>query len=58
MLHEKLDLWSVQFRSATPVSVVLVLFWFFFLWPYPQHTEVPGPGIESELQLGPTSQLW
>ena len=24
---------------------------FFFLWPHLQHMEVPGPGVESELQL-------
>ena len=24
---------------------------FFFLGPHPQHMEIPGPGVESELQL-------
>ena len=30
---------------------------FFFKWTWPWHREVPGPGIESKLQLPPTSQL-
>ena len=30
---------------------------FFFLMTVPQHIEVPGPGIESEMQLQPMPQL-
>ena len=33
-------------------------FFFFFLGLHLQHTEVPRPGIESELQLRPTPQPW
>ena len=29
-----------------------------FLWPHPWHVEVPGPEIESKLQLQPMPQLW
>ena len=32
-------------------SSIPVTFIFFFLGPYLQHMEVPGPGVESELQL-------
>ena len=36
------------------VSFFLSFFFFFFnLWPCLGHVEVPGPGIESEPQLGP-----
>ena len=31
-------------------SFLFVLF-FVFKWLHPQHAEVPGPGIESKLQL-------
>ena len=32
---------------------------FFFLWPHLRHIEVPGPGVESELQLRSTMpQPW
>ena len=30
---------------------------FFLFWPHPQHLEVHRPGIESELQLWPMTQL-
>ena len=37
------------------ISVYLILFYqecfVLFLWPHPQHMEVSGPGISSELQL-------
>ena len=32
-------------------------FFFLFSWPHPQHTEVPGPGIQSKLQLQPMPWL-
>ena len=35
-----------------------MLFFFFFQLPHPQHMEVPGPRIESKLQLHPMLQLW
>ena len=35
---------------------MLLLLFFFFRLP-PRHTEVPGPGIKSELQLQPMLQL-
>ena len=41
-----------------PPSLPSFLFVFlFFLQPHPWHTEVPGSGIESELQLWPMPQL-
>uniref|UniRef100_A0A8D1F9Y2 small monomeric GTPase n=1 Tax=Sus scrofa TaxID=9823 RepID=A0A8D1F9Y2_PIG len=33
-------------------------FFFFFLGPHPQHMEVPGLGVESELYLRLTPQPW
>ena len=40
--------WSLQdYRMVLPISF---LFYFFF-WPHLQHREVPGLGVESELQL-------
>ena len=35
----------------------IFVYLFFFLWPHLQHMEVPGLGVESELQLQPTPQL-
>ena len=33
--------------SSVPISIPMTT----FLWSYLQHMEIPGPGIESELQL-------
>ena len=33
------------------ILLFIYLFTYLFIWLYPWHTEVPGPGIESELQL-------
>ena len=33
------------------LSTASSFFFFFFLGPHPQHMEIPGPGVESELQL-------
>lgn len=46
--------------SAKPLFIALLLlpilfFFFFFLELHLLHMEVPGPGVESELQLWPTS---
>ena len=35
-----------------------ILFYFIFLWLHLWQMEIPRPGIESELQLQPTPQLW
>ena len=42
----------LQFGLSMPYTVL----YFFFLKPHLQHMEVPGPGVEVELQLKPLSQ--
>ena len=37
--------------TCTPVFVCLGFFVVVVLGPHPQHIEVPGSGVESELQL-------
>ena len=46
--------------SVLPLCICLccLFMYLFILVANPQHVEVPGPGIESEPQLGPTPQLW
>ena len=34
----------------------VIIFFFFFLQPHLQHTDTPGLGVNSELQLSPTPQ--
>ena len=52
---------SIFHQSARGVVTLLMwflfpkIFFFFFLRPHLWHMEVPGPGVESELQLRPTS---
>ena len=39
------------------MSLVVAIVAVFFLGLHPQHMEVPGLGVESELQLRPAPQL-
>ena len=46
---------SIGTSDKNGTYIVVFLFCFFFLcvcvWPYLQHMEVPGPGMEFQLQL-------
>ena len=44
--------------SGVTICLSSLFFSFLFLWMHPWHKEVPRWGIESELQLQPTCQLW
>ena len=45
--------------SSIDFFLNFLCFFVFFLWLHcGRHMEVPGPGLESELQLGPMPQPW
>ena len=46
------------FSYSVGCIFTFLLFFFFLNWLYPQHMEVLGPGVESELQLRLLLQLW
>ena len=48
----------LDFSASRTVRNECVCFLFFAFWPHPRHMEVSRPGIESELQLWLTPQLW
>ena len=47
---------AIQNHSVPKLNEHCIIIIFFFLWPHPQHMEVPGLGVESELQLRSTPQ--
>ena len=44
--------WNLSFSFAVLISLLFC----FFVWPHLQHMDVPGLGVESELQLRPMPQ--
>ena len=44
-------------RANAKVNLKVNFILFIYSWPHSRHTEVSGPGMESEPQLQPTPQL-
>ena len=53
-----LQMLLAQTPPAMAAAIDVFIFVFFFFFGHPTAHGIPGPGIRSELQLGPMLQLW